>query len=1052
MRLLGERHWLRGTRLALGLACVVLLAFAASASAVTRYASPTGAAAGACAIASPCELQYAVENAAGAGDEVRIAPGTYSITSTIVAGSSKVVRGDGPVRPRLVGAPALFGAPVTIDGGASIIGVRIESQNSFPALDLNGVGTNLELYSTAGNAARMRGASELTTAIVSTSAPNATALDVTDPLLTGATVAHATILATGSGSTGLDVSGLGVTATPTVISSIVNGASTDVAGDMLSTANLTASAYRVARSTGAASDGTNINAAALLVNPPGDFQQQATSPTVNAGRNPDGAAVDLAGNPRSIGGAPDIGALELPIPPDASTGAASAVTGTTATIGGTVATRASATDFQFIWGTSNPPSTAGPTHSLPAASAGGSYSENVTGLKPSTTYYYRVVATNPWGTTQGAVASFTTPSVAPLATSTAATQVTATSARLNSTVNPGGAQTDVEFEWGTDASYGDYAGSASIGSGTNDVNPIATLTGLLPNTVYHYRVRATNSNGTVYGGDQTFTTPVRAPVLAAPTHSAVTTTSATLGGSIDPGGALTSWSFEYGVGGAYDTSIPGTDVNGTASQPVSQALTGLLPGTTYSYRLLAQNSAGTRASSAGQFTTAVAAPSATTNPATGILAHGATANAGLNPGGGATTVRFEFGQTTAYNLSTAAINVSAGTNPVSVGTALSGLAPATEYHYRVAVENSAGIAYGSDVAFTTAAAQPDVVTGIATSITHDGVDLAASVGTGGADTTYEFEYGRTAGYGAKSAAGTVAGVKASEQVSAKLTGLEPGARYHYRVVARNIAGATVGSDMTFTTHAAPKTDPPPTGSGDDPTNDDDPTGDDDPTDEDPVDSGGGPVQADGLPVPDPAPPVGESANAAPSSGTVRVRVPGSREYVELTEGAGIPIGSIVDASKGEVVITSASDRRGGTQTAAFTGSEFKLLQKKAAKPITDVVLTGGNLNGCTPRILSKIGDVVAAGRRKWSRRRLWGNGHGRFRTRGRHGTATVRGTWWLTEDRCDGTLVRVKRGLVEVRDLTRRKTIMVPAGDQYFARSLAATTARAKKTKIKRRR
>ena len=80
--------------------------------------------------------------------------------------------------------------------------------------------------------------------------------------------------------------------------------------------------------------------------------------------------------------------------------------------------------------------------------------------------------------------------------------------------------------------------------------------------------------------------------------------------------------------------------------------------------------------------------------------------------------------------------------------------------------------------------------------------------------------------------------------------------------------------------------------------------------------------------------------------------------------------------------------------------------------------------------------MTAAGRRKWSRRRLWGNGHGRFRTRGRHGTATVRGTCWLTEDRCDGTLVRVKRGLVEVRDLERRKTVMVPAGESYLAKSL----------------
>jgi ferric-dicitrate binding protein FerR (iron transport regulator) len=108
-------------------------------------------------------------------------------------------------------------------------------------------------------------------------------------------------------------------------------------------------------------------------------------------------------------------------------------------------------------------------------------------------------------------------------------------------------------------------------------------------------------------------------------------------------------------------------------------------------------------------------------------------------------------------------------------------------------------------------------------------------------------------------------------------------------------------------------------------------------------------------------------------------------------------------------------------------------------------MTGGDFSGCFPRTLNRqTADVFGAARRKWSRRRLWGNGHGRFRTRGRHGTATVRGTHWLTEDRCDGTLIRVKRGLVEVRDLERRRTAMVGAGEQYFARSLEAKRLRSK--------
>ena len=67
--------------------------------------------------------------------------------------------------------------------------------------------------------------------------------------------------------------------------------------------------------------------------------------------------------------------------------------------------------------------------------------------------------------------------------------------------------------------------------------------------------------------------------------------------------------------------------------------------------------------------------------------------------------------------------------------------------------------------------------------------------------------------------------------------------------------------------------------------------------------------------------------------------------------------------------------------------------------------------------------------------KLWGNGKGRFRTSGKYSSATVRGTFWLTEDRCDGTLTTVKRGIVDVRDFVRKKTLAVKAGHSYLARA-----------------
>jgi len=67
-------------------------------------------------------------------------------------------------------------------------------------------------------------------------------------------------------------------------------------------------------------------------------------------------------------------------------------------------------------------------------------------------------------------------------------------------------------------------------------------------------------------------------------------------------------------------------------------------------------------------------------------------------------------------------------------------------------------------------------------------------------------------------------------------------------------------------------------------------------------------------------------------------------------------------------------------------------------------------------------------------RALWGDGKGSFRTRGRFAAATIRGTRWLTADRCDGTLVRVVKGSVTVRDLLKRKSLVVKRAKRYVAR------------------
>jgi hypothetical protein len=106
--------------------------------------------------------------------------------------------------------------------------------------------------------------------------------------------------------------------------------------------------------------------------------------------------------------------------------------------------------------------------------------------------------------------------------------------------------------------------------------------------------------------------------------------------------------------------------------------------------------------------------------------------------------------------------------------------------------------------------------------------------------------------------------------------------------------------------------------------------------------------------------------------------------------------------------------------------------KDKGKPIVELLLKGGNFSACPRRKKSSIDQTTPATR---TVRRLWGNGKGRFRTRGRFASATISGTFWLTADRCDGTFVRVRVGRIRVNDIPRRRVVQIPAPRTYLARS-----------------
>ena len=145
-------------------------------------------------------------------------------------------------------------------------------------------------------------------------------------------------------------------------------------------------------------------------------------------------------------------------------------------------------------------------------------------------------------------------------------------------------------------------------------------------------------------------------------------------------------------------------------------------------------------------------------------------------------------------------------------------------------------------------------------------------------------------------------------------------------------------------------------------------------------------------------------------------------------GGAIPYGSTVDVTNGRLLIKADT----GTVTVFGAGvpAAFKLLRgTDKKKPIIEMRLVNGDFSICPKRKKSSAGGTTAT-----PVRQLWGKGTGRFRTRGRYAAATVRGTYWLTSDRCDGTFVKVNQGVIQVNDLPRRTQVTVRAPRSYLAK------------------
>jgi hypothetical protein len=306
----------------------------------------------------------------------------------------------------------------------------------------------------------------------------------------------------------------------------------------------------------------------------------------------------------------------------------------------------------------------------------------------------------------GNVNVFSAPVVVPTTNASAASNITATKATLNGSINPEGlAIEECFFEYGPTASYGHTAPCSASVPTDSEPHPVsADVAGLESDgATYHFRLVAKNENGVERSGDKSFLT---ATTVATEAATVVEVSTAILNGAVRPeGAAFTACKFEYGLvtSATFETEVPCHPGAGEidpdfALHNVTAPLAGLQANATYRFRLTATNASGTLSGEVMTFTTIG-------NPQIGEIRtleadqSSAALEAEINPRGFGTSYRFEWGPTAAYGHSVPADfepYIGEGTAPVRVTASLSGLSPETAYHYRVVATSTAGITASPD--------------------------------------------------------------------------------------------------------------------------------------------------------------------------------------------------------------------------------------------------------------------------------------------------------------------------------------------------------------------
>jgi len=534
-----------------------------------------------------------------------------------------------------------------------------------------------------------------------------------------------------------------------------------------------------------------------------------------------------------------------PTGPSVTTGSATLVTSTGATLNATVNPLGDPTTAWFRYSATNPTScndtfgTRAPVTAITVGSgtAASPISTVITGLTASTTYYFCVIAQNGNGTGFGSVQTFFTPG-APSVTTNAAASVTANGALVGGSVNPSADTTTAWVRYSTtmpascNDSFGTRfpaTGGSALGNGTTAQLFTQTLTGLTGGTTYYFCAIAQNSIGTSFGTVLSFTT-LAAPTVTTQAATSVTATQATLNAAGTPFGSTTTGYFRYSTtnpttcNDTFGTRAPatgGTNLgSGGTATPFTQALTGLTPGATYYFCAIVQNAVGTGFGAVLSFVTGAAPPSATTQAATMISGVGATLNGTGTANGSASTGFFRYGTTNpgtctdTYGTRAPASNgtsLGSGSTATPFTEAVTGLTPGTTYYFCAAATSPAGTTFGSVLSFTTPRT-PAVTTGTGTPTTATQANVNGTATANGDPAVAYFRYGTTNpgtctdtfGTRFPATGGTAIPAAATNQAFTQaLTGLTGGTRYYFCAAATNVVGTSFGAVQSFTTPGVP---------------------------------------------------------------------------------------------------------------------------------------------------------------------------------------------------------------------------------------------------------